>query len=108
MLSSTASVPTTVATILRLRNAIAIPDRRTIDWDDRLHYGRRSSLSERCDGEHVDGQHDEEGAETPFTGLSANERVSAMCSTGRRSESSRRRTRVSGTGSRTAREYGNG
>jgi len=82
MLSSTASVPTTVATILRLRNAIAIPDRRTIDWDDRLHYGRRSSLSERCDREHVDGQHDEEGAETPFTGLSANERVSAMCSTG--------------------------
>src|SRR5262245_14871109 len=44
--------------------------------DDRLHYGRRSPLSERCDDEHVDGQHDEEGAETAFTGLSANERAS--------------------------------
>src|SRR4029077_6234765 len=44
--------------------------------DDRPHYGRRSSLSERCDDEHVDDQHDEEGAETPFTGLSANERAS--------------------------------
>lgn len=46
--------------------------------DYRLHYGPRSSLSEGCDDEHVDGQHDEEGAETQFTEQSIASDTSGM------------------------------
>src|SRR2546427_6134106 len=52
------------------------PRHQNDGMDHGLHYVRRSPLSERGDDEDIDGQRDEEGAETPFTGSSANERAS--------------------------------